>query len=107
MNFKMLTEYVDVPCKWTISTCSDMSEEERLKVENKELRKERDALDHLTDVLNDSNDGLLFENVKLRELIHDMNECIEHSSHNCDGCSLDKCKLYEFNCRMRELGVEV
>ena len=54
-----------------------------------------------------SNMRLKHENKKLRALIHDMNECIEHSSLNCDGCSLDKCNLYEFNRRMRELGVEV
>lgn len=55
----------------------------------------------------EDNKRLQAENDKLRELIHDMNECIEHSSLNCDGCSLDKCELYEFNCRMRELGVDV
>ena len=52
------------------------------------------------------NDQLQAENKKLRALVRDMNECIEHSSLNCDGCLLDKCKLNEFNCRMRELGVD-
>ena len=53
-----------------------------------------------------SNMRLKHENKKLRALVRDMNECIEHSSLNGDGCLLDKCKLNEFNCRMRELGVD-
>lgn len=54
-----------------------------------------------------SNMRLKHEAKKLRALIRDMHDCIEHSSLNCDGCSLDKCKLNEFSCRMRELGVDV
>ena len=42
-----------------------------VRAENVELRKERDALDHLTDVLNATNDGLISENAKLRELVRD------------------------------------
>ena len=53
-----------------------------------------------------SNMRLKHEAKKLRALIRDMHDCIEHSSLNCDGCSLGKCELYEFIDRMRELGVD-
>lgn len=66
------------------------------RAENAELRKERDALDHLTDVLNATNDGLIAENAKLRELMRELYE---------DQC--DECDEWKYRDRMRELGVEV
>lgn len=59
------------------------------------LREERDALDHLTDVLNDSNDGLLAENEKLRELLDYITPIAWYAASENE------------RDRMRELGVEV
>ena len=69
--------------------------------ENEQLRKERDALDHLTDVLNATNDGLLAENAKLRELVRDMWDWLAPTAIN-GGAPLQR-----ISARMRELGVEV
>ena len=82
------------------------------RAENKELRKERDALDHLTDVLNATNDGLLAENAKLRELVRRMHACLEHyepgDTISCEQCPYDNetwgC---DYERLMAELGIEV
>ena len=82
--------------------------------ENEKLRKERDALDHLTDVLNATNDGLIAENAKLRELVRVFVYCMQYE-RECDGCRLngaDGTITAPVGCdglfdRMRELGVEV
>ena len=84
-----------------------------LRAENAELRKERDALDRLTDVLNETNDGLLAENEQLRELVRHMHDCIDSygkatGDFGCNSCPRNndtgEC---DFDARMRELGVEV
>ena len=73
--------------------------------ENEKLRKERDALDHLTDVLNATNDGLIAENAKLRELVRDMwHELDAATQYDASG---GRGTVYEFTDRMRELGVEI
>ena len=87
-------------------------EYERVQAENAELRKERDALDRLTDVLNATNDGLIAENAKLRELVRGLWYCTENENKAmCEGCPLgivdgDRLALA---CEklMYELGVEV
>lgn len=71
-----------------------------LQAENAELRKERDALDHLTDVLNATNDGLIAENAKMRELVRDIADHIKHD----DGFGIDRGWVLD---RIRELGIEV
>lgn len=63
--------------------------------ENEQLRKERDALDHLTDVLNATNDSLLAENVKLRELVRRMFYAVHPADRE------------KFLTNVAELGVEV
>jgi hypothetical protein len=77
-----------------------------LQTENAELRKERDALDHLTDVLNATNDGLISENAKLRELVRTLYMC---SRVRCDQCEYEHENTCDFNAEeeLRELGVEV
>ena len=91
------------------------------RAENAELRKERDALDRLTDVLDDTNDGLLAENAKLRELVRDLYECVSHANEqdwfyferHMLGCGMsctvngEGCGLSVLADRMRELGIEV
>ena len=49
------------------------------------------------------------ENAKLRELVWDMNECLEHSKPFCKKCKFQEldCQWFEFDGRMRELGIEV
>ena len=87
-----------------------------LEAENEKLRKERDALDHLTDVLNATNDGLIAENAKLRELVRDVFtihwhglDCTECPKRFQDRCThLGGCEwLGILSDLMRELGVEV
>ena len=93
--------------------CEDIG---RLEEENEKLRKERDALDHLTDVLNATNDGLIAENAKLRELVRDVFtihwhglDCTECPKRFQDRCThLGGCEwLGILSDLMRELGVEV
>ena len=73
---------------------------DRLQDENAELRKERDVLDA-------TNDGLLAENAKLRELVRDMWEF----GFGCNSGANDAWAWHErtdaLEERMRELGVEV
>lgn len=49
------------------------------------------------------------ENAKLRELIRDMNECLEHSKPYCKKCKFQEldCQWFKFITRMNELGIEV
>ena len=49
------------------------------------------------------------ENAKLRELVRDMNECLEHSKPRCKKCKFQDldCQWFKFIDRMRDLGVEV
>ena len=68
-----------------------------------ELRKERDALDRLTDVLDATNDGLLAENAELRELVRDLLNAWDDVQHKVvTGPTFDECEN-----RAYELGVEV
>lgn len=93
------------------------------RAENAELRKERDALDHLTDVLDATNDGLLAENAKLRELAERAWKTAKRLCFVFDGpCSSDgvtaydpcpmgecdeECVYGQLQRELRELGVEV
>ena len=70
------------------------------RAENAELRKERDALDRLTDVLDDTNDGLLAENARLRELVRDMWDWLAPTAIGGGA------PLQGIVARMRELGVD-
>ena len=73
------------------------------RAENAELRKERDALDRLTDVLDATNDGLLAENAELRELVRDLLNAWDDVQHKVvTGPTFDECEN-----RAYELGVEV
>lgn len=103
--------------EWTELVVENATPEQAIEATlgSAELRKERDALDHLTDVLNATNDGLLAENAKLRELATLNWEW----AHSCCGTS---CRLQTNGCgygidrecnyereiydRMRELGVD-
>lgn len=57
---------------------------------------------HLTYVLQAEND-------KLRELVRDMNECLEHCKLVCKHCKFQgvDCQWFKFIDRMCELGIEV
>ncbi|MBR3226845.1 MAG: hypothetical protein IKF78_16140 [Atopobiaceae bacterium] len=73
-------------------------------VENAELRKELAVTNQLFETLNDANDRLIYENMKLRELVRDM---WENGMCECDergACA--ECE-YHFPEHMRELGVEI
>ena len=76
--------------------------------ETAELRKERDALDRLTDVLNDANDRLLAENAELRELVRDMwhDARLLDANGHIDGMRLSDSKAEDYKRRMEELGVD-
>ena len=90
---------MDLPLAVRMMQDGYLMEIDQLQTENAELRKERDALDHLTDVLNATNDGLIAENDKLRELVRRLygSYYIEYP----DGAER------EFAGELRELGVEV
>ena len=75
-----------------------------------ELRKERDALDRLTDVLDATNDGLLAENAKLRELVAELaSTTVKCQNGECDSCQFGNPTGFgcTWDAHMRELGVEV
>lgn len=59
--------------------------------------------------ISDELDNANAENVKLRELCADMKECLEHSKPFCKKCKFQElgCQWFNFDDRMRELGVEV
>lgn len=52
---------------------------------------------------------LVGENAKLRELVRDMNKCLEHCKLVCEYCKFQgvDCQWFRFNKRMRELEVGV
>ena len=76
----------------------------RLQAENEELRKELAVNEPLFEALNDSNDGLLVENAKLRELVRNLYACI--NNRDCDDCEyIDEACNFERN--MSELEVDV
>lgn len=55
-------------------------------------------------------DQLKAENDKLRELVRDMAECLEHSKPFCKKCKfqeLGSCLWFKVFVRMDELGIEV
>ena len=54
-------------------------------------------------------EGLEDENAKLRELVRDMNECLEHCKLVCKHCKFQgvDCQWFKFIERMCELGIEV
>ena len=70
-----------------------------LKAENEELRKELAVDEPLFETLNDSNDGLLAENAKLRELVGRL-----YGSYHIE---YPDAAEREFAGELRELGVEV
>ena len=92
------------------------AENERLQAENDSLRKELAVTNPLFETLNDANDRLIYENMKLRELAR---ESVLFERHGCYGCAHeDTCDpqlIYDEECArrqgieqsMRELGVEV
>lgn len=80
-------------------------EVDNLKAENEELRKELAVTNPLFETLNAANDRLIFENMKLRELVRDMwRELDAATQYDAGGGRGAVC---EFAIRMRELGVEL
>lgn len=75
-------------------------ENEQLQAENAELRKELAVTSPLFETLNDANDRLIYENMKLRELVRDM----WRELHAESGSAHRRMELAD---RMHELGVEV
>ena len=92
------------------------AENERLQAENEKLRKELAVDEPLFETLNTTNDGLISENAKLRELAR---ESVLFERHGCYGCAhediCDPQLIYDEECArrqgieqsMRELGIEV
>jgi len=84
----------------------------RLQAENDSLRKELAVNEPLFETLNAANDRLIYENMKLRELVRDMYKAFVHGNcyrwcefkEPCNYISDGKCQWYD---RMCELGVEV
>ena len=70
---------------------------------------EKAALELRIDELCQDNERVKQQNAKLRELVWDMNECLEHSKPFCKKCKFQEldCQWFEFDGRMRELGIEV
>ena len=92
------------------------AENERLQAENDSLRKELAVTNPLFETLNAANDRLIYENMKLRELVSDVFtihwhglDCTECPKRFQDRCThLGGCEwLGILSDRMRELGVEV
>jgi regulator of replication initiation timing len=82
------------------------AENERLQAENDSLRKELAVTNPLFETLNAANDRLIYENMKLRELVR---ISIEHcNSGTCDGCTIQdddgSCPYAEIALK---LGIEV
>ena len=67
------------------------------------------TIDRVTEVQRAENAKLRDENAKLRKLVRDMDECLEHSKPFCKKCKFQEldCQWFEFDNRMRELGIEV
>ena len=85
------------------------AENERLQAENASLRKELAVNEPLFETLNAANDRLIYENMKLRELVRDLwrdARLLDANSH-IDGMRLGDSKVEDYMRRMRELGVEV
>lgn len=82
------------------------AERDRLRAENDRLRNEFRKMDewHSKELL-----AAVDENAKLRELVRDMAECMDNSQPRCKKCKFRElnCQWFEFDDRMRELGVEV
>lgn len=94
-NFKKLSAYVDVPCEWVSSTYPGEGAVKRLDAEIAKLQAKADRQ--------------AVELNKLRELVRDMNECLEHSQPLCKNCKFQEldCQWFKFITRMAELGIEV
>lgn len=88
------------------------NERDQLQAENEQLRKELAVTNPLFETLNDANDRLIYENMKLRELVRDMCKAFMHGNcyrwcefkEPCNYISDGRCQWYE---RAHELGVEV
>lgn len=74
-----------------------------LKAENEMLRKELAVTNPLFETLNAANDRLIYENMKLRELVRDALTTISWCTIDCYPSDNKKCELNE---RARELGVD-
>mgnify|MGYP003310708119 CR=1 FL=1 len=81
-------------------------EYERVQAENAELRKELAVTNPLFETLNAANDRLIYENMKLRELVRTLYMC---SHVRCDQCEYEHENTCDFDTEeeLRELGVEV
>lgn len=81
----------------------------RLKAENAKLHELSEQLrTQLADVTESM--GRVEERcAKLRELVRDMAECMDNSQPRCKKCKFRElnCQWFEFDARMRELGIEV
>ena len=77
----------------------------RLQAENDSLRKELAVNEPLFETLNSTNDSLLVENAKLRELVADLYQCSRQVG--CDHCGDGYRRSCNVLNRIRELGVEV
>ena len=84
--------------------------------ENAELRKELAVTNPLFETLNAANDRLIYENMKLRELVRKVEHYEQLGCHDCPhggSCAVDT--LYDEGCAMsreiefekRKLGIEV
>lgn len=90
--------------------CKNVADLQEALAENDKLRQENQSVG--MDAYELGRASLAAENAKLRELVRDMDECLEHSKPLCKGCRFQEpqernCQWFEFDERMRELGVEV
>lgn len=105
--------YVRAFIKWATE---EQPEVKRLEAENEMLRKELAVTNPLFETLNAANDRLIYENMKLRELVRDMWQftgaaCKRYPrlfDQSAQGGQMVMPNMLDsFERRMRELGIEV
>ena len=92
----------DDSCDLEYALAEFKAENERLQAENDSLRKELAVNEPLFETLNAANDRLIYENMKLRELVCDMWHDLQ-----VHGYKVETMLRARYEHRMCELGVEV
>lgn len=87
----MFTAYDDVPCKWSDSTCSDtIGLHERYPLSRRE-----DITDAFMRGFECGHEITVNENVKLRELVHDLYSLYVNALNDCE--RMDEANIWEYS----------